>query len=146
MKVECICKTCNACFFEYQSRIEQGRGKFCSRKCFQIDWSKRIPGWNKGKPAPWSVGNQHRKGKGNPNPHKMTAEENPAWKGDNVSYRGLHNWVTYHLGSPSKCEHCKNDKLRPRQYHWANKSGNYLRKLDDWIRLCAKCHKAYDKK
>ena len=28
---------------------------------------------------------------------------------------------------------------------WANRSGRYLRELTDWVRLCAKCHKAYDR-
>jgi hypothetical protein len=27
---------------------------------------------------------------------------------------------------------------------WANKSGKYLRKQDDWLSLCKKCHCRYD--
>ena len=107
---------------------------------------KGRPAWNKGKPAPWSIGNQHRKGKSNPNPYKRFAKTNHNWKGDKVGYYGLHNWVRRQLGSPNKCEHCGVDNLRPRQYHWANKSRTYLRDVNDWLRLCVKCHKAYDSK
>jgi len=35
--------------------------------------------------------------------------------------------------------------LTGKKIHWANKSGEYLRDKDDWIRLCCKCHKKYDK-
>lgn len=31
-----------------------------------------------------------------------------------------------------------------KKIHWANISRLYKRDLDDWMRLCAKCHKAYD--
>lgn len=77
---------------------------------------------------------------------RFMGTEHPTWKGDKVSYRGLHQWVERKLGKPKKCEHCKNTKLKHRQYNWANKSRNYKRLINDWIRLCMKCHKAYDKK
>ena len=70
-------------------------------------------------------------------------EKNPMWKGDKVKYMGLHNWVRRHLGTPKKCENCGLNNEN-KEYHWANKSGKYLRDLSDWIRLCVKCHKAYD--
>lgn len=69
-----------------------------------------------------------------------------AWKGDNVKYRGLHSWVERALGKPHRCEYCKNDTLSHRQYHWANISKKYKRDLKDWVRLCAKCHRAFDNK
>jgi hypothetical protein len=72
--------------------------------------------------------------------------ENSRWKGDNVGYRALHNWVARHLGKPQRCDHCGNNQQRHRQYHWANKSKKYKRELVDWLRLCASCHKKFDKK
>lgn len=69
-----------------------------------------------------------------------------AWKGDRVGYRGLHLWVESILGKPHYCDECGNTKLSHRHYHWANVSGNYKRITTDWRRLCAKCHKAFDKK
>ena len=66
-------------------------------------------------------------------------------KKENVGYSGLHMWVRKMLGKPDKCELCRNNKLRHRQYHWASKSRKYKRDLTDWLRLCVKCHKAYDR-
>lgn len=75
----------------------------------------------------------------------MIGEQNHSWKGDDVSYRNLHRWVERHLGKPNKCKNC--GKIgTAHEIHWANKSHKYLRVLFDWIRLCANCHKAYDKK
>ncbi len=71
--------------------------------------------------------------------------KHPNWQGDNVRYRSLHRWVIKWLGKPEQCEHCP-QKGTGHKMHWANKSGEYKRRLDDWIRLCPKCHKQYDKK
>ncbi len=68
------------------------------------------------------------------------------WKGDEVGYRSLHRWVESESGKPRFCEHCKRTDLPQRNYHWANKSGKYRRILIDWLRLCALCHKRYDKR
>ena len=43
-KEKCICKHCNKEFFTYKSRVKDGRGKFCSRKCmYATSWNKGIP-------------------------------------------------------------------------------------------------------
>lgn len=63
---------------------------------------------------------------------------------DKVGYRGIHCWIVKLLGKPDKCSYCLNDKLKHRQYQWANISHQYKRDITDWIRLCVKCHKAYD--
>lgn len=68
--------------------------------------------------------------------HKGTKAYN--YKGNKVSYYGLHAWVARWLGKPSYCENCEStDKKR---YEWANISGEYLRDLSDWARLCKSCH------
>lgn len=67
------------------------------------------------------------------------------WLGPAVGYRGLHIWVQNQLGKAKKCEDCGKEKTTPKSIHWANKSHQYLRELTDWISLCAKCHKQYDK-
>lgn len=64
------------------------------------------------------------------------------WSGDNVSYKGIHLWATRKFGRPQKCEHCED--IEKGKYCWANKSGEYKRDRSDWIRLCYKCHYAYD--
>ncbi len=84
--------------------------------------------WNKGKRMP-----------------QLAGENNAQWLGDKVNYRGLHEWVERLLGKPHNCEECGRTNLRHRQYHWANKSRTYQRVITDWVRLCAKCHKTYDR-
>ena len=74
----------------------------------------------------------------------VTGENHKAWKGADVSYSGLHHWVVRKLGKPTVCEHCGKGGLKGRAIDWANKSHKYYRRLDDWIRLCKSCHKAYD--
>lgn len=72
-------------------------------------------------------------------------EKHGLWKGDEVSYRNLHKWVERMFGKPSKCSACGKVGYG-RQIHWANISHKYLRDITDWVRLCVKCHKQYDKK
>lgn len=73
-----------------------------------------------------------------------TGLNNKKWQ-INPTYSVIHDWVKYHLGKPGKCKNCKKDNLKGIWIHWANKSGEYKRDLTDWIRLCAQCHKDYDK-
>lgn len=75
---------------------------------------------------------------------EQAEENNPNWKGDMVGYHGLHFWVRKHLGKPDACEHCGKSGLTGKKIHWANKSGKYLRKITDWLRLCVSCHKTFD--
>ena len=76
---------------------------------------------------------------------KMKGKNNYGWKGDDVGYSALHSWVKRNLGKPTKCEHCRKDGLTGKKIHWANIDHQYKRNLDDWIRLCCKCHIKYDK-
>ena len=77
---------------------------------------------------------------------KDVNEKNCNWKGNDVGYRALHRWIEQKLGKPNFCEDCRNGKLKPRQYQWANISHKYKRDLNDYKRLCAKCHAKFDKK
>lgn len=63
------------------------------------------------------------------------------WKGDKVGYPGIHAWIrTY--GNKTECEFCSSKN----NLDWANKSGDYKRNKEDWIRLCRKCHIKHDKR
>jgi len=91
-------------------------------------------------------GNKFRQGKVPTNPFKpgeTSGENNVNWSGDEASYGAIHDWVSYHRGKPKKCEHCGITDPSKR-YEWANVSKEYKREIDDWIRLCKKCHYAYD--
>ena len=89
------------------------------------------PVWNKGKRYP-----------------QVCGIKNIMWKGDNVGYDALHDWVNRWLNIPKKCSKCgvksKKDSIGRRTVHWANKSHKYKRILKDWIALCIKCHRRYD--
>lgn len=77
--------------------------------------------------------------------HHSIGKENFKWLGDGVGYQGIHSWVTHWKGKPNTCEKCGKTNLSERQIHWANIDHKYRRVLDDYIRLCAKCHGEYDR-
>jgi len=116
---------CLICDKEYRAVKDFGnrKQKYCSLKCKEKAWVKEV--------LP------------NVKHAKIYGEKNHSWKGDNVGYYGIHNWVKRELGKPQKCEHCGDTSKR--KYEWANKDHKYKRALEDWIRLCTKCHKKYDK-
>lgn len=72
----------------------------------------------------------------------LYGEQHPLWKGDRVSYSGLHYWVGRSLGKPKFCEHCGTKTAK--KYEWANLSREYKRDTNDWIRLCKSCHVLFD--
>lgn len=73
---------------------------------------------------------------------RLMGENNPKWKGDDVGYDALHDWVRIRLGSANHCE--KDPSHIGRIYNWANISREYKRDLSDWKQLCQHCHKQYD--
>ena len=110
-------RRCVACSKEFRttaSEIRRGGGNSCSRVC----WFKHFRTIVK------------------------REEESPNWKGDRVGISALHDWIKRQRGKPKICEHC--GTLTAKKYEWANKSRGYKRELNDWIRLCTKCHVAYD--
>lgn len=93
----------------------------------------------------WNKGISYRAGI--PKPWVRLAilgDKNINWRGESVGYRALHYWVENTLGKPTTCELCDAQGLVGKKIHWANKSHEYKRDVTDWVRLCAKCHKAYD--
>ena len=76
---------------------------------------------------------------------KFKGKDHAHWKGINVGYHALHTWLQRELGKPETCEFCSKTDLVRHKIHWANKSREYKRDVNDWIRLCAKCHWHYDR-
>ena len=67
-------------------------------------------------------------------------EKNGQWRGKDVSYGALHDYIKWHLPKPDKCERCgKNKRL-----DLANISQEYKRDLSDWEWLCRLCHMTKD--
>lgn len=67
-------------------------------------------------------------------------ENNPMWKGDNVGYNPLHQWIKRHKQKPRICESCKINK----PFDLANISGEYKRDIKDYQWLCRRCHMKSD--
>jgi hypothetical protein len=149
------CGYCRKSFEILTSRLKRGTGtKYCTHKCYALSI--------KGKPMTQQLKEAIRKShvgrKNTPETiEKMSEsakerakrlpldnERNPGWKGEKVSYDGLHRWVQRKLGRPKRCEFCGFLSDNPHMFDWANKSHKYKRDLTDWLRLCRKCHNAYD--
>ncbi len=72
---------------------------------------------------------------------KNTNENNNNWKGNDVSYKCLHDWVRKRKSKPDVCDHCGKKK---KYLELANISGEYKRDVNDYEYLCVKCHKEKD--
>lgn len=73
-----------------------------------------------------------------------TEENSHAWKGKKASYTAKHAWIYKKFGKPKKCVLCDKDGLVGKYINWANISGEYKRKRNDWLRLCKPCHVKFD--
>ncbi len=121
------CENCSKDFIRYN--IKTRPQLFCSRKCFlHSDHHKKI---------------QRKK----MIDREWKGENNPSWKGNKVSYKGLHNWIKLRLGTAKnyKCDFC-NGKSESKTMNWSNLDGKYTRNLKKWKPLCKKCHSQYDQK
>lgn len=69
-------------------------------------------------------------------------EKHPLWKGNNVGYDSLHDWVNLHKPKIATCENCgcNNKKLGA-----SNISRKYLRDVNDYEWLCYPCHMKKDR-
>jgi hypothetical protein len=63
-------------------------------------------------------------------------KKNSMWKGNNVGYVALHDWVRRRFPKPNICKQCNINK----PYDLSNISNKYRRDLNDWEWLCRSCH------
>jgi len=71
---------------------------------------------------------------------KMMGENNPAYKGDEVGYTGLHRWLRKNMPKPELCEvGGEKEKLEV-----ANITGIYNRDFSNWVWACRRCHRKID--
>ena len=126
-KVKCICGECSKEFFVHRRTAIKGFGKYCSRKCSDKGRTGK-PNKKRGGFYP-----QHR------------GINNGMWKGDDASYVTFHTWLYREKGRASnhKCSFKSKDCLG--RIEWANISREYKRDLDDWMPLCTKHHRQFDK-
>lgn len=71
---------------------------------------------------------------------KIRKEGNIMWKGDDVGYKSLHEWISNNKPKPTWCEECFSRK----PYDSANISGKYKRDINDFKWLCRKCYMEED--
>jgi hypothetical protein len=69
---------------------------------------------------------------------KSLGEANGRWKGDKIKYSALHMWVRKWKPKSMFCEKC--GKITEKLVV-ANKTGKYLRDIDDFRWLCHKCNR-----
>lgn len=125
---------CGVDFETYPSRVKQGRGRYCSRGCM---YHYRV----RPKGLKYSVVKD--------NPTSFRPGDEPWDKGlhrpdmyaQNPAYSSIHKWVRQWAVDPGCCEQCESTE----DLQWSNKSGDYLRDLSDWQRLCRRCHFRYDR-
>lgn len=116
--------------------------KFCSRSCQH----KAYKGKNFSPLSQYKKGNKRSK---KDEEYRLTklretivGVNNPIWKGERAKYHVIHKWVTRWKGKPKLCEMCGTTAAR--KFEWANIDHEYRRVLEDYIRMCTKCHRNYD--
>jgi len=145
-------KKCPICDKEV---IKRGN-KYCCKECYSEAQRRKLypqcgfrnghgfigGGVEKGRHL--SPKTEFKKGRSNPFKNKeqpsIKGEKNGFWKGDEVGYFALHNWVRRNYGIPTKCEECGKEIESGKGIQWANVSGEYKRDRDDWEALCVRCH------
>ncbi len=111
-----ICLVCKNKFWAVGSKIDEGKGKYCSNKCYYLSQ----------KGVHLSPETEFKKG-------QYYSNKRAKFKGNKSEYICLHAWVVRKLGRPCKCEHCGTENAK--KFEWANKSGKYKKELSDWVRL-----------
>ncbi len=77
-----------------------------------------------------------------------SGEKSYLWKGNKAGYSSIHKYIRKHFGNPQLCEQCGVAGSRPNgkwTIQWANKDGQYLRQIENWIGLCTRCHYKQEK-
>lgn len=134
---------CQECGKIYQGSPYRAKTtKHCSRTCHNRavgrvsskPWAHKISKSHLGMKKPWATKRNLEN-----NPAKVGIESSQ-WKGEDVGYIAMHNWVRRHVGIQEACEICgASEKLE-----LSNKSNQYKRNASDWWTLCISCHRAYD--
>lgn len=128
------------------SREKTGRGRFCSTVCKKL-WSigkhfSKESEFKKGMKVFFSKEHRRKISEARKGHQDTVGNRNGMWKGDKVRYHALHHWIIRTYGKASTCEKCGSTN----NVQWANKSFTYKRNITDWLRLCYKCHREYDRK
>lgn len=122
----------------------------------KLSWNKDIPmsedikrkigeankghiAWNKGKKLS-PLSKEHKEKLSNTLKGKFLREKSSHWTGENGGYSTKHKWLSSHYQKKGICEIC-GKKIKT---EWANIDGKYLRREDNYLELCRKCHVRFD--
>lgn len=140
--IEClVCKT----RFYVRPSLKEKR-KYCSKKC-QPPSKKKIERIKKNCPVCTKEimvlpNCAHRKkycSRACSAKERFTGEKNIKWKGEDVGYYSLHNWLKRNYGKPTICER-EGCSGKSKKYCWGNISGEYKRDRNDWYQVCTSCN------
>jgi ribosome-binding protein aMBF1 (putative translation factor) len=166
-----FCPECNKeLIYKYPYQVKNSLNKLC-KSCMQK--GKRSPNfgrhlsqdeknylskWHKGKSLSKETkekislsrkgiifSEEHKKNISEANKGKI-GEKSYAWKGDNVGYVGLHNWISKNKPKTKECEICgkEKDKNGKTKLELANISGEYKRDINDFEWAHRSCHQNKD--
>ncbi len=122
---------------------------YCNQKCYSKSPKLKELAKNS-KLIKNNQGNEYHKGKEHTEETKKRISENTpkkigidnlSWKGDDVGYHALHDWVKRRKIKSDCCEICSRTNCR---IEVANISGEYKRDITDFVWLCCKCHTKFD--
>lgn len=136
-------QTCSYCCKYYEGYGTKYCSYVCRHRAEPITLGKKIP-----KTVRMKISAQLKGRKLSPETrYKMSLsrrdEKHYGWRGDKASYSAIHSWVLRKKGKPTHCSNCRATNTG-RNIHWSNRDHRYRRVLDDFIALCASCHKYYD--
>ena len=73
-----------------------------------------------------------------------TGNKSSQWKGDNIKYQAIHNWLRKNFGKANKCEN-KECNHRSKIFEYVLIKGRlYERKRENFKMMCKSCHHKYD--
>ena len=139
------------------SEAKKGKSSHMLGKTHSEETKRKISEAKKGKKRqPFSeehrrkIGDKHR-GKKLSEEHRLIAlqnlkprygENNNFWKGDDVGYIALHQWIWRNAPKPKdrSCQMCHQVPFREA----ANITGILNREFKNWAWFCRKCHKLFD--
>lgn len=117
---------------KYRQRMSDShKGKMLGNK---NGFKKGQTAWNKGIERYWDSPTEFK-----------TDTRNSKWKGTDNEYNQIHRWIVKQKGLPDICENCKVSGFKGKNIQWASKEHKYLKEINEWLRLCSKCHFKYDK-
>jgi len=157
------CVECGSEFFFRDMPSKKEKGKFCSKGCnakFHNKNDIRVgfklghgvfdgvqKGWIKIGNKPW---NKNKKG------FQIAWNKGKDLAGKKISYSALHYRIRKLFNKPKQCENCgkkgryyyRKNGVKVWTIQYANLSGEYRTDFshNDWMCLCIKCHREYDRK